>query len=164
MSSAPIAAKRPPGDSRRQERSDRLRAVIGRLSRRLRGTSAGAGLTPTQTSILFTVVRRGPIGLSELAELESINPTMLSRITAHLVEEGLLQRTVDPSDRRAARVAATAVGRRLRERIHRERTEALAAHLQQLDREQRDLLWRALPALEELADRLGESGPGESRP
>jgi len=104
-------------------------------------------------------VREGPIGLSELAERESINPTMLSRITAHLVEEGLLERTVDPADRRAARVVATAAGRRLRERIHRERTEALAAHLQELDRDHRELLWRALPALEELAERLGESRP-----
>ncbi len=152
------AAKRTPAGPRRQERSDRLRAVIGRLSRRLRGTSAGAGLTPSQTSILFTVVRKGPIGLSELAELESINPTMLSRITAHLAEEGLLLRTVDPADRRAARVAATAAGRRLRERIHRERTEALASHLQELDRDERELLWRALPVLEELAERLGEVG------
>ncbi len=153
------AAKRAPAGLGRQERSDRLRAVIGRLSRRLRGTSAGAGLTPSQTSILFTVVRKGPIGLSELAELESINPTMLSRITAHLAEQGLLLRTVDPADRRAARVAATAAGRRLRERIHRERTEALASHLQELDRDQRELLWRALPVLEELAERLGEDGP-----
>jgi DNA-binding MarR family transcriptional regulator len=105
------------------------------------------------------VVRRGPIGLSELAELEGINPTMLSRITAHLAEEGLLLRTADPSDRRAARVAATAAGRRLRERIHRERTEALAAHLQELDRGERELLWRALPVLEKLAERLGEDKP-----
>ena len=148
----------PSRGARRQERSDRLRAVIGRLSRRLRGTSAGAGLTPSQTSTLFTVVRKGPIGLSELAELESVNPTMLSRITAHLAEEGLLLRTVDPSDRRAATVAATAAGRRMRERIHRERTAALATHLQELDREQRELLWQALPVLEELAERLGEVG------
>ena len=154
----PSAPRRPSTDAR-QDRDSRLRAVIGRLSRRLRGTTAGAGLTPSQTSILFTVVRRGPIGLSELAELESVNPTMLSRIIVHLVEEGLLERTVDPSDRRAATVAATAAGRRLRERIHRERTEALAAHLRELDRDRRELLWRALPVLEELAERLGETGP-----
>jgi len=56
-------------------------------------------------------------------------------------------------------VVATAAGRRLRERIHRERTEALSAHLQELDRDQRELLWRALPVLEELAERLGETRP-----
>jgi DNA-binding MarR family transcriptional regulator len=134
----------------------RLRAVIGRLSRRLRSTPAGSGLTPSQISVLFTVVRSGPLGLSELAELEGINPTMLSRITAHLTEAGLLARTVDPDDRRAARVAATAAGRRLRERIHRERTHALALHLDRLDPGRRGLVWAALPVLEELAERLAE--------
>src|SRR5205823_3041859 len=104
------------------EETARLRAVIGRLSRRLRSTVAGSGLTPSQISVLFTVVRHGPIGLSELAELEDVNPTMLSRVTGNLAEAGLLARTVDPEDKRAACVAATAAGRRLRERIHRERT------------------------------------------
>ena len=76
------------GSAQEEDASERLRAAIGRLSRRLRPTVAGSGLTPSQTSILFTVVRQGPIGLSELAELESINPTMLSRITAQLVRGG----------------------------------------------------------------------------
>ena len=40
--------------------SARLRAVIGRLGRRLRPTRAGSGLTPTQISVLFTLVRDGP--------------------------------------------------------------------------------------------------------
>ncbi|MGH2864444.1 MAG: hypothetical protein ACRDJX_04250, partial [Solirubrobacteraceae bacterium] len=57
------------------ERTERLRAVIGRLSRRLRPTLAGSGLSPSQISVLFTVVRLGPIGLSELAAIESLNPT-----------------------------------------------------------------------------------------
>jgi DNA-binding MarR family transcriptional regulator len=151
------AARRPPArkpTEHRLEDTARLRAVIGRLSRRLRGTLAGSGLTPSQISVLFTVVRTGPIGLSELAELEDINPTMLSRITANLSDAGLLARTVDPDDKRAARVAATAAGRRLRERIHRERTQALAAHVDRLEADRRELLWAALPVLEELAERL----------
>jgi DNA-binding MarR family transcriptional regulator len=151
------AAQRRPAareTERQLEETARLRIVIGTLSRRLRGTIAGSGLTPSQISVLFTVVRTGPIGLSELAELEDINPTMLSRITANLSDAGLLARTVDPEDRRAARVAATSAGRRLRERIHRERTQALAAHVDRLDGDQRQLLWRALPVLEELAEGL----------
>jgi DNA-binding MarR family transcriptional regulator len=150
-------ARRGPSAKRSEQQLEdtaRLRAVIGRLSRRLRGTLAGSGLTPSQISVLFTVVRTGPIGLSELAELEGINPTMLSRISANLSDAGLLARTVDPADKRAARVAATAAGRRLRERIHRERTHALALHVDQLDADQRALLMSALPVLEELAERL----------
>jgi DNA-binding MarR family transcriptional regulator len=135
--------------------SERLRAAIGRLSRRLRPTLAGSGLTPSQISVLFTVVRLGPIRLSELATLESVNATMLSRITAQLCDAGLIARSADPRDRRSAFVRATAAGRRMRERIHRERTRALSAHVEQLDEDQREALWGALPVLEELAQRLG---------
>jgi DNA-binding MarR family transcriptional regulator len=136
------------------EANERLRAVIGKLSRRLRPTLAGSGLTPSQISVLFTVVRLGPIGLSELAAIESLNATMLSRITAQLCEAGLVVRAADPGDRRSANVAATAAGRRTRERIHRERTRALSAHVELLDEEQREALWNALPVLEQLAELL----------
>jgi DNA-binding MarR family transcriptional regulator len=132
----------------------RLRAAIGKLSRRLRPTVAGSGLTPSQISVLFTIVRLGPLRLSELAEIEGLNPTMLSRIAAQLCEEGLIRREADPEDRRAALVRATAAGRRIRERIHRERTQALSAHVGALEQHQREVLWKALPVLEELAERL----------
>ncbi|MGO9762782.1 MAG: MarR family winged helix-turn-helix transcriptional regulator, partial [Solirubrobacteraceae bacterium] len=147
------------------EASERLRVVTGRLSRRLRPTVAGSGLTPSQISVLFTVVRLGPVGLSELAQVESLNATMLSRITAQLCDAGLIVRSADPGDRRSANVAATAAGRRIRERIHRERTRALSAHVQELDEQQRKALWNALPVLEELAQRLpsGRTVSGERR-
>lgn len=132
----------------------RLRAVIGRLSRRLRPTLAGSGLTPSEISVLFTVVRVGPLRLSELAEIESVNPTMLSRITAQLCDAGLISRSADPGDRRAAFVQATATGRKLRERIHRERTLALSRHVESLDEREREALWNALPVLERLAEML----------
>jgi DNA-binding MarR family transcriptional regulator len=147
------------GDEPQEEPSARLRAVIGRLSRRLRPTVAGSGLTPSQISVLFTIVRLGPIGLSELATIEGLNPTMLSRITAQLSDSGLIRREADPGDRRSANVLATAAGRRIRERIHRERTRALSAHVEQLGERQRQALWDALPVLEELADKLPGARP-----
>jgi len=132
----------------------RLRMAIDKLSRRLRPTEAGAGLTPSQTSVLFTVVRRGPIGLAEVAEIERINPTMLSRIVAELCNAGLISREPDPEDRRAARVRATAAGQRMRKRIHRERANALQRHIATLDQRQRRALGEALPVLEALAEQI----------
>ncbi|HEX4465592.1 MAG TPA: MarR family transcriptional regulator [Solirubrobacteraceae bacterium] len=136
------------------EPTERLRAAIGRLSRRLRPTVAGSGLTPSEISVLFSTVRLGPIRLSELAQIESLNPTMLSRIAARLGEQGLITRTEDPDDRRSAFVSATAAGLRLRERVQRERAAALGAHVDALSDDQREALWAALPVLEELAERL----------
>jgi DNA-binding MarR family transcriptional regulator len=141
-------------NSHEDEPSARLRAVIGKLSRRLRPTVAGSGLTPSQTAVLFAVVRLGRVGLSVLAETEGLNPTMLSRVTAQLSDAGLIRRSADPDDRRSAYVQPTAAGRRLRERIHRERTQALSSHVEQLDGAQLAILSEALPVLEELADRL----------
>jgi len=139
----------------------RLRVAIGRLSRRLRTTAAGsaAGLTPTRISVLLTVVREGPIRLSALAESESLNPTMLSRIIADLVDAGLLARTSDDSDRRAAWVAATQDGRGLAQRMRRERTDAVNEALEGLAPADRRLLEKALPALEELAEQLKDRRP-----
>ena len=39
--------------------------------------------------MLLTVVSEGPIRLSALAASESLNPTMLSRVIADLVDAGL---------------------------------------------------------------------------
>jgi DNA-binding MarR family transcriptional regulator len=122
----------------------------------LRATPAAsaAGLTPTKSAVMFAVVRRGPVGLSELADEQGLNPTMLSRTVASLVEADLLERTSDPADRRAALVSATTDGRRLIERVRRERDRALSAALDPLDDEQREAVQRALPALEALAEQL----------
>jgi DNA-binding MarR family transcriptional regulator len=144
---------RPPFD---EDSADRLRAVIGKLSRRLRPTVAAAGLTPSQISVLFTIARRGPLGLSELAEIEAMNPTMLSRVTAQLGDLGLIRRDARPEDRRAATVAATAAGRRVREQVHRERARALGVYLGGLDASSQQALIAALPALEDLAERIDE--------
>jgi len=139
----------------------RLRVAIGRLSRRLRTTAAGsaAGLTPTRISVLLTVVRDGPVRLSVLAGSESLNPTMLSRVIADLGDAGLVSRTSDDGDRRAAWVEATDAGRRLAERMRRERTDAVNAGLEALAPADRRILEKALPALEQLAEQLKDRRP-----
>ena len=117
------------------ETAQRLRAVLGRLARLLRPTEAGiaAGLTPTRVAVLLNVVRTGPVRLSEIAEQEGLNPTLLSRTVGHLMDDGLVKRTTDPTDRRSAWVEATADGRKLAQRIRRQRTAAVEAALAQLD-------------------------------
>ena len=140
------------------ETTARLRAVIGKLSRRLRPTPAAraAGLTPTKTSVLQTVVREGPIRVSDLADSEGINPTQLSRTIGHLLETGLIERSADEGDRRAAWVKPTAAGKRIAERIRRERTDALNVALEGLDGSERERIVAALDSLERLAEQLRE--------
>jgi DNA-binding MarR family transcriptional regulator len=130
----------------------RLRAIIGRLARELNETSTGADLTPTQYSVLALVHVRGPIGLTELTELEGLNPTMLSRIIKVLDERGLILRLPDPNDLRAARVAATPDGASVHERIREQRTRVLTECLERLPAQTADQLLAAVPAMEALAE------------
>ena len=140
------------------ETGTQLRAVIGRLSRRLRPTAAAieAGLTPTRVSVLLHVERAGPVRLSELGAAEGINPTMLSRVISNLVEAGLIERTSDEDDRRSAWATVTEAGSRLAARVRRERTDAVNAALDELPEVDRHRIEQALPALEALAERLAE--------
>jgi DNA-binding MarR family transcriptional regulator len=128
----------------------RLRTAIGMLARSLRYTEAGAGLTPSELTVLSTIARSGPIGLSELAAQQRLNPTMLSRIAGKLCEAGLIERTAAPDDRRAAVVDVTAAGRRRHRAIQAERTESLTRHVEALTPADAAALLAALPALEAL--------------
>jgi DNA-binding MarR family transcriptional regulator len=84
---------------------------------------------------------------------------MLSRVVGQLVEQGLVERVEDPGDRRAALVVATAEGRKLRDRMRRERSDAVRVALDELSGTERAALARALPVLERLADELQERRP-----
>jgi DNA-binding MarR family transcriptional regulator len=139
------------------ETLSKLRGVISRLARELNATATGEGLTPTQASVLGLIAFRGPLGLTELAQLEGLNPTMLSRVVGRLTELGLIQRDPNPDDLRAIRVEATEAGRHLHERVKLLRTEAIGSCLDQLPEETAKTIIDALPALDELAQAMRAS-------
>jgi DNA-binding MarR family transcriptional regulator len=136
------------------EAMTRLRHVITRLSRQLNATATSAGLTPSQASVLGLIAGRGPLGLPELAELEGINPTMLSRVIGKLDDAGLITRSADPSDLRSVIVQAAPAGQALHKRIKAQRAAAVSACFARLSQEQGDTIIAALPALEALVEEL----------
>jgi DNA-binding MarR family transcriptional regulator len=128
--------------------------VVARLGRALRLTHVDASLSPSQREVLNTIVRRGPLRLSELAAEEGLNPTMLSRIVGHLEAAKLVTRTPDTKDARVVHLGVTAEGSALHDEIKRERTEALMFALDQLTKDERQAVLSALPALERLDEIL----------
>jgi DNA-binding MarR family transcriptional regulator len=132
----------------------RLRRAVLRVARQLNAASVGEGLTPTQASVLGLITRRGPLGLTELSEIEGLNPTMLSRVVGKLDSFGLIRRLRDPDDFRAARVEVTPEGKQANQRIAAERAAILSESVAGLPPEQADALVAALPALENLAEDL----------
>jgi DNA-binding MarR family transcriptional regulator len=137
----------------------RLRIAIGRVSRRLRPTSAAGTMTTTEVDVLVAIERHGPLRLSDLAGYAGLNPTMLSRLIPKLEVAGVMRRLVAEGDRRVCRVEITARGRRLLERIRSERNDSLSRLLGELDDADRNTLVAAVPILEALAERMLEHAP-----
>lgn len=135
----------------------RLRRVITTLARQLNSSSTGAGLTPSQASVLGLIVARGPLTLGELAELEGLNPTMLSRVISRLHAMGLIDRIPDPDDLRSASVVSTGSGQEVDQQIKARRATAVSEWMDQLPAKHAKAITGALPALEELADRMRRS-------
>jgi DNA-binding MarR family transcriptional regulator len=134
----------------------RLRIALARIARVLDRQSRGQTLTGTQASVLATAARLGPVRITELAEIEGINPTMMSRIVGKLEDAGLLHRRADPDDRRAALVEPTTAGRELQRHAREERTRLLAERLRALPAAHADGVLDALPHLEALATALAQ--------
>ena len=136
------------------ETAVRLRMVIARLSRQLNATAAGEGLTPSEASALGLIASRGPFGLTELAAIEGLNPTMVSRIVSKLDDEHLIRRVQNSSDLRAANVEITSSGAEVHDRIRAKRAEVVARSFERMPDVSKAALETALPALELLDDEL----------
>jgi DNA-binding MarR family transcriptional regulator len=142
----------------------RLRRVVLGLARRLNAASAGEGLAPAQASVLAVLINHGPLGVAELAEIEGLNPSMLSRVMGRLESVGLVRRRRDPHDYRAVLVEITPAGERTWQRISAERAEVISECVACLAAGQETALAVALPALEALSETLRETQRSRPKP
>lgn len=129
----------------------RLFVAMGQLAR----WSARQSLDlygPGVLTALGTVVDVGPVRLGDLANRLGVLPASVSRTVAILEAAVLVDRTVDPEDRRSSFVAATPEGARLVIERRAERGEHLARHLGPLTEEQQDILSSVIDAIHHLAE------------
>ena len=131
------------------EVASRLRLAIARTARRLRQNS-GTDLTAALTAALATVEGRGPLTPSELAQVENVKRPTATRIVARLEEQGLVERTGDPSDRRSFLVGITPAGKALLQRLRTRKNAYLAKRLRELEPGEVEALERAAGVLERL--------------
>lgn len=149
----------------------RFRIAVTRIAKGADRLVDAGDLTRTQTSVLSTVARLGPMGAGDLAHQEGLNPTMLSRVVGKLEARGLLTRSPDPADKRVTVLTVTPEGRALHQRLRRERTKVFTHALQQTGPDHAADLLAALPALEALSRALGptttataSAAPGQEAP
>jgi DNA-binding MarR family transcriptional regulator len=133
------------------ELASRLRLAVTRLARRLR-TQLPGELSPSQLATLATVERMGPLTLGELSSAERVKPPTMTKIVACLEEQGLVSRTVDQSDRRVARVEATASGLTFLDDSRQQKDAYLAQRLRNVSNEDRMVLEQAADVLERILD------------
>lgn len=138
-------------DEAQLEIASRLRLAIARTARRLRQNS-GTDLTAALTAALATVECKGPITPSELASVENVKRPTATRLVARLEEQGLVERTADPLDRRSSLVGITPEGRRLLTHLRKRKNAYLAKRLRELDAEDVATLERAADVLERLLE------------
>ncbi len=135
--------------------ASQLRLAVLRLSRRLRQQAVGE-ITPSQLSALASVAKHGELSLGTLAALERIAPPSMTRIAARLEERGLVVRRSDDTDRRVARVAISESGLAVLDEIRNRRNAYLAVRIRELSEAEQELLARAVPLLERLAEEDAE--------
>ncbi|MGH8825081.1 MAG: MarR family winged helix-turn-helix transcriptional regulator [Jiangellaceae bacterium] len=91
---------------------DDLHQAFVRLFRRLKRMSTTGGLDPALTTVLHEIGCSGPVRVSVLADAMHLDQSTVSRHVSALEHLGLVERSSDPDDRRAALLSTSAAGRK----------------------------------------------------
>jgi len=113
-------------------------------------------LSFSQISVLMRLYHGGNSGISEIGSQLGVTKAAASQAVDRLVQLGLIERTEDPVDRRAKRLALTQRGRRLIEKGIEARSKWIEGLTDALTREQQDMIVAALTLLTEGARQTKE--------
>lgn len=131
--------------------SQEVRAVIGRLRRRIRAAAGADGVSFTQLSVLARLIDNDGLTTSDLAAIEGMRHQSMASTVAALEGPKLVERRRDPGDGRRMLIALTAEGRRRAEEARQARGEWLADQLQKkCTEEERRTVITAMSVLERL--------------
>src|SRR3954447_8946916 len=89
---------------------DAVMSLMMALGRRLRQRQPGDAVDYSAFPMLKLLSHQGPMRLSALAAVIGLDASTVSRHARQLEDRGLLERTGDPDDRRASRIAVSAQG------------------------------------------------------
>ena len=106
--------------------------------------ASGFGVTRAQWKVLFKLSRRPGLRQHELADLLEVEPITLSRIIDRLQESGLVERSSDPTDRRAWLLHVTATAEPLVAKLKRLADEMIAEAFAGIDAKDIEITRRVL--------------------
>jgi DNA-binding MarR family transcriptional regulator len=134
-----------------------LRALEREVARQLEAETACCGVTLSQCHALLEL-KRGATSLSGLASALDLDLSTLSRTVDVLVRAGLVERSVDPTDRRAVCLVLTDAGRAKVATIDAGANDYYATLLAPLSERDRRQATRVVRALAEGMRKLRERG------
>ena len=126
-----------------------LRLACMRISRRIRYESADS-IAPHQFSVLARLENQ-PRTPRELADIEKVSGPSMTRTTSTLVDEGLIERTDDPTDRRSVILSLTPHGIRTLKAVRRQREAWMTERMRALTPAEQQVLVEATVILERVA-------------
>ena len=133
----------------------RFSLSVTRLARALRQQET-TRTTPAAASALATIVKSGPITLGDLAVAERVSPSTITKIVSKLERDGVIERVIEPSDRRVHRVRLSARGRRGIDAYRTKRNAWLADQLEALTDDDIARVMDAVDVLEQLTASEGD--------
>jgi DNA-binding MarR family transcriptional regulator len=126
---------------------DALMSLLMALGRRMRQRQPGDLVDYSAFPILKLLSHQGPMRLSGVAGVLGLDASTVSRHVKQLEDRGLLERTCDPDDGRASRVAVSEVGTSAMVAGLEARRHVVAAALDGWTDEEREALRRSLGRL-----------------
>lgn len=113
---------------------DSVLTALMSIARLMRQRIGADGLDPGTFWLLRTLAPEKSLRVTDLASCANLDTSTISRHVAQLHRLGLIDRTPDPDDRRAQRVALTPLGRDQLERALAQRRAVLTRSLADWDR------------------------------
>jgi DNA-binding MarR family transcriptional regulator len=130
-----------------------LRAVFGKIKRRLRDQAGAGDLTPSQVSVLLRLEKDGPATASALARAEGMRPQSIVPVIAALETAGLVVGAADPTDGRQTILSLTKACRTWLQKGRAARQDWLTRTLQaRLSAAEQNRLAEAVALLKRLVD------------
>lgn len=137
-----------------------LARVLSRIGRGLRYRTRAArealDITQSESDLLRLLDRKPGIRVHDAAAELGIASNSVSTLVRQLTRAGLLERTADPLDGRAACLRLTPLAQEWVASIGNAREEAIGRALQAMNATERELIEAAVPALKQFSRALGE--------
>ncbi len=127
-----------------------LARAVARLNRRLR-QERQSDLTPTQMSVLGSILQLGQATPSAIAALERVQPPSITRVLTCLVDDGYAIRTPHPDDGRQVLMSVSDAGEAVLAEERTRRDLWLSQRLDELTVAERRTLEEAAILLERLS-------------